>query len=259
MNKREKQDPQYEPRSHFTFLRSFRDAIDYISSEKEELDFYRGILSYAFDRKEPSFDTPSLKLAWTLIRPILEKGWTNYLNSLSSRGIPKPTMIGNQNAKKQSQIKAKSKPKQSQNKANPSKIKEEDKEEDIINPLNPPGGYESCDLSFIDDAFREVFYTWLDYKFQRKEKYKVQASLKQCYKNLLKLSDNDPETARLVVEQSIGNNYAGLFPLKQQNYGTAKVNIGNSKTESPTDQQLVADTFDLINEARAREENADSL
>jgi len=135
-------------------------------------------------------------------------------------------------------------------------IRKEEKKEP---PFKSPKGYESYDLSFIDDAFREVFYTWLDYKFQRKEKYKVQASLKQCYKNLLKLSDNDPETARLVVEQSIGNNYAGLFPLKQQNYGTAQANIRNSQTESPSNQQLVADTFDLINEARAREGYDDSI
>lgn len=133
------------------------------------------------------------------------------------------------------------------------------KEEKKETPFKSLKGYESYDLSFIDDAFREVFYTWLDYKFQRKEKYKVQASLKQCYKNLLKLSDNDPETARLVVEQSIGNNYAGLFPLKQQNYGTAQANIRNSQTESPSNQQLVADTFDLINEARAREGYDDSI
>ena len=133
------------------------------------------------------------------------------------------------------------------------------KEEKKESPFNSPKGYESYDLSFIDDAFREVFYSWLEYKRQRKEKYKVQSSLMQCYKNLLKLSHNSPETARLIVEQSIGNNYAGLFPLKQQNYGTAQANIRNSQTGSPSNQQLVADTFDLINEARARESNADTI
>ena len=94
---------------------------------------------------------------------------------------------------------------------------------------------------------------------QRREKYKVQSSLMQCYKNLLKHSNNNPDMARLVVEQSIGNNYAGLFPLKQQNYGTAQANIRNSQTESPSNQQLVADTFDLINEARAREGYVDPV
>jgi hypothetical protein len=132
-------------------------------------------------------------------------------------------------------------------------------EEDIINPLNPPGGYESCDLSFIDDAFREVFYSWLDYKKQKKQKYNNQKSLTQCYKNLLKLSGNNPDTARQIVEQSIGNNYAGLFALKTLQYGTTKASNRYSQSESPSDQQLVADTFDLINEARAREGYDDSI
>ena len=58
------------------------------------------------------------------------------------------------------------------------------------------------DLSFVSEDFKGIF----------KEK-----SLKMCYNRLLTLSGNDCNKARLVVEQSIASNYAGLFELK--NYG----------------------------------------
>lgn len=136
-------------------------------------------------------------------------------------------------------------------------IKRKEKKE---SPFNSPKGYESYDLSFIDDAFREIFYSWLEYKRQRKEKYKVQASLQTCYKNLIKLSDNNPETARLIVEQSIGNNYAGLFPLNNKRYGAAQKDSRNHSTSAtPSNEQLISDTFDLISEARARDNIDDTI
>ena len=76
----------------------------------------------------------------------------------------------------------------------------------------------SPDLSFVDEDFKDLFMEWLEYKRDRKENYKSEKSLKMCYNRLLKLSGNDCNQARLVVEQSIASNYAGLFELK--NYGT---------------------------------------
>ena len=132
-------------------------------------------------------------------------------------------------------------------------------EEEKESPFKSPEGYESYDLSFLDEDFKDIFFTWLDYKRQKRQKYNTQASLQQCYKNLLKLGNNNPEQARLVVEQSIGNNYAGLFPLKNVQYGTAKVNSRDIPKESPSNQELISDTFDLINEARAREGYSDTI
>ena len=56
---------------------------------------YRGIVNYALDGKEPVFENPLLKLAWTLIRPNLEKGLRNWKNGCNG-GAP----AGNQNARK---------------------------------------------------------------------------------------------------------------------------------------------------------------
>lgn len=55
---------------------------------------------------------------------------------------------------------------------------------------------------------------WLDYKKSRKEKYKNQTSIQAMVKNLFTLSGGNPNTATAIIEQSMANNWAGLFALK---------------------------------------------
>lgn len=83
------------------------------------------------------------------------------------------------------------------------------------------------DFSFVNENFKEVFLDWLNYKKAKGQKYKTQQSLEMCYKNLLKISNNNPETARECIESSIANNYSGIFPLK---------NKPNERTRPTTDQ-----------------------
>ena len=71
------------------------------------------------------------------------------------------------------------------------------------------------DLSFVDFEYLEVFELWLEYKKEKKQSYKSQKSLEICYKNLIKIANNDPEVARQIISNSIANNYSGLFPIKQ--------------------------------------------
>ena len=72
----------------------------------------------------------------------------------------------------------------------------------------------SFDFSNFDVRFLDVIKTWLEYKKERKEQYRGQKSLDAFYKNLVKLSENNPETATLIIEQSMGNNWAGIFKPK---------------------------------------------
>lgn len=75
------------------------------------------------------------------------------------------------------------------------------------------------DISFVSDDFKDVFSSWLEYKRERKESYKSNKSLEACYKKLLELSNNNPDTARLIVEQSMASNWSGIFELKNGNTG----------------------------------------
>lgn len=76
-------------------------------------------------------------------------------------------------------------------------------------------GGKQFDYSFIDEKFRSIFDDWIDYKKSKNQMYKTQKSLEACYNNLLRLSMNSEESAREVVDQSMGNNWQGLFPVKQ--------------------------------------------
>lgn len=71
------------------------------------------------------------------------------------------------------------------------------------------------DLSFVDEKYMSTFTEWLEYKSERKEKYKTESSLKACYNRLLKLSGDNPKIAEEIVQQSIANNYAGLFEYRE--------------------------------------------
>jgi hypothetical protein len=84
-------------------------------------------------------------------------------------------------------------------------------------------------FDFVEPEFKKPFYDFLEYKAARKEKYKSDKSLKAAYNKLKKLSGNNPDVAAEIVEQSMANNWAGLFELK------------NSKSFNPTDTRTQPD------------------
>lgn len=81
----------------------------------------------------------------------------------------------------------------------------------------------------VGPAYEKAFKLWLEYKHQRGESYKSDISLKACYNKLVRLSGGDPEKALAIVEQSMANNWAGLFQLKDEN--------GNEKDRSTYDNR----------------------
>ena len=73
----------------------------------------------------------------------------------------------------------------------------------------------SFDFSNFDENFIEHVNSWLDYKKERKEPYKSQKGLNAFYNKLIDYSKNDPDTAKKIIEQSMANNWAGIFELKE--------------------------------------------
>ena len=82
--------------------------------------------------------------------------------------------------------------------------KDKDKDKDMVKSIE------------ILPEFYDIFLSWLKYKRTRGESYKNKISAKVAYKNLLEFSNESPDKAIKVVEQSIGNNWAGLFGLKEE-------------------------------------------
>ena len=71
---------------------------------------------------------------------------------------------------------------------------------------------------YVSPAFAPIMKEWLAYKRERSQAYKPRG-LQACYTKLVNLSGNDPAKARAIVEQSMSNNYSGLFQLKIQDNG----------------------------------------
>jgi hypothetical protein len=98
------------------------------------------------------------------------------------------------------------------------KIKrKENKTKKDIPPLPPAGERapkKDFDFSFVENDFSDAFFEWLDYKKAKGQAYKSQNSLEICYRNLKKLAGGRRENAKLIAEQSIANNWNGLFELK---------------------------------------------
>lgn len=86
---------------------------------------------------------------------------------------------------------------------------------DFLRSINNPkkGG---LDLSIVAPNMLEPVETWLAYKKEKGQSYKP-TGFKTFYKNLCKYSNNNHDVAMQIIELSMQNNYAGIFPLKQNN------------------------------------------
>ena len=206
-----------EKRDSFIFYRSFHEALKQLPDDVR-LQLYDAIAEYALSGGEskPMLSGVALSL-WILIEPQLRANIQRYNNGKKGGdygklgGAPK----GNKNAtraKKQLQNNPKTTPNVNDN------VNVNDNENDMIFII--PKGYERFKFDFVEDAFREPFFKWLDYKRAKGQKYKAQNSLESAYKSLKSKSNNDPFIAQQIIEQSLANNWAGLFELKDTRYET---------------------------------------
>ena len=109
-----------DQRKGFTFYRSFVNAIRKLP-DADKLAVYEAIADYSLDGVEPNEEELSLyaQMLWEVILPNLDADRRRYENGTKGgcpKGAAKPSMIGNQNAKKQN--KTETKPNQNQNKSN---------------------------------------------------------------------------------------------------------------------------------------------
>ena len=83
--------------------------------------------------------------------------------------------------------------------------------------------------SYILSTFKKSFDKWMQYKIDRKEKYKSAISEKTFYDKLFEFSNGNPVIAEKIIDQSIANNWAGIFELKDgQNKEVKKQSAGAS-------------------------------
>ena len=85
------------------------------------------------------------------------------------------------------------------------------------------------DFSFVELDYKKPFDEWMQYKKERKENYKSQSSIVKFYNQLKLYSNFNPETAQKIVDNSMSNNWAGIFKPKTENNGSATVKRINSE------------------------------
>lgn len=95
---------------------------------------------------------------------------------------------------------------------NPEEPKKPDSDSDSDSDIESEK--ENKEYDFIDPLFLESFNLWMKYKKDRKEKYRNLDSEKAFYRKLIRYSKGSPETAKLIIEESMANNWAGIFELK---------------------------------------------
>lgn len=70
------------------------------------------------------------------------------------------------------------------------------------------------ELPFTDENFIQKWQEWLQYRKERRLASYVPTGLKKTFTMLKRISYNDPGIAMQIIDQSISNNYQGLFELK---------------------------------------------
>lgn len=91
------------------------------------------------------------------------------------------------------------------------------------------------------DEMEDAMKLWLEYKKEIRDAYKTERGIKACCANLRRLSGGSPERAMAIVNQSIANNWKGLFELKN-----------DGKTRRPTEDERYGDAASLVAEKLAR-------
>ena len=163
-----------------------------------ELFFH--ILEYVNDR-HPKSDNFIVEMAFEPIRLQLKRDLQRYEQIRAKRAES-----GKLGGRPQKQEKAK--------KANGFSEKQtKAKKADTVN-VNDNDTVLSKDNNISD--FDKVVLDWFDYKKERRESYKSEKSKTTFINKLKKLSGDNAETARLIVDESIANNWAGIFELKNK-------------------------------------------
>jgi DNA-binding transcriptional regulator YhcF (GntR family) len=114
----------------------------------------------------------------------------------------------------------------------------------------------------ISNEFLPVWTKWKEYRKDKKMKNYAGPKWEQIALNkLIEISTNNPTIANEIVNQSIENNYQGLFPLKNNSYGNTTIQTnGNGNDQKPikrSGRSILAER--LINATKANGESGSAI
>lgn len=106
----------------------------------------------------------------------------------------------------------------------------------------------ALDTSAVEPSFQPIVADWLDYKSERGQTYR-QRGFDCFYSQIRKLSGGDAGRAREIIQQSMANNWAGIFPLKTTNDYER-----SAKNQPPSPDELARAVAAGISRAHTRQE-----
>lgn len=106
-----------------------------------------------------------------------------------------------------------------------------------VGVINNKGKRNKINESELNDFFEglpdlnwsNLLKDWLMYKKERNEGYKSVSSIKVFCRNLIGLSNGEYLLAEQIINQSIGNNWAGIFALKNNNQNGKSINTAEAE------------------------------
>lgn len=101
---------------------------------------------------------------------------------------------------------------------------------------------------FVAPEFAEIWHRFIEYRKEIKKPYKSAASEKTAYNKMVEMANNNPATAKDMVERTILGQWQGLYPSDdgKRTKQTARVNAPLS------DAEKLADYEDLAHEISKR-------
>lgn len=69
------------------------------------------------------------------------------------------------------------------------------------------------DLSYVTEAYADIWKEWLDYKDEIKKQYKTQRGARLQYASLVRYANNNPILANAIVKNSIEHSWDGIFAI----------------------------------------------
>ena len=92
---------------------------------------------------------------------------------------------------------------------------------------------------FEDENMNNAILKWLAFKREKKQSYKPKG-LEMLKKKLFTLSNGNGKIAMQIVEQSMMNNYSGLFPIRDTN-NNSNLPVGMNLQNSNNDERYKLD------------------
>lgn len=103
---------------------------------------------------------------------------------------------------------------------------------------------------FVASEFVDTWRKFVEYRKEIRKPYKSESSERIAYNKMVEMANNDPETARDMVERTILGQWQGLFP--KDNHGTKPI----TTTDNAASRKAQRDRgLSLANEIVARSEN----